>query len=164
MIKIPSVKLVLFIFLRSELNIEFEPSLILEVLILLSSFLRKNNRTLKLTSIATILALYKKYSTNMDVNDIKTMFANELPFLLSENDLHVSQISLNLITFICKSKKVLLVNDLILNQIISLIQSPLLQGVALESCIEFFVTVTKQSFPGLKYRDIVNVSCKTSFF
>ena len=45
----------------------------------------------------------------------------------------------------------------IMTQVLVLIQSPLLQGLALESTIEFFLAVAADNKPGLQYQDIVAV-------
>lgn len=81
----------------------------------------------------------------------------ELPGLLSENDLHISYVALKLATLICNTHGPQLVSTNILNQVLLLIQSPLLQGLALESSIEFFIAIVKHNHPGLQYRDIVSV-------
>ena len=81
----------------------------------------------------------------------------ELPSLLNENDLHISQVALKLITLISKTHGPQLVSSNILQQVLSLIQSPLLQGLALETSIEFFITIVKHNQQGLQYKDLINV-------
>jgi hypothetical protein len=46
----------------------------------------------------------------------------------------------------------------ILNQALLLLRSPLLQGLALESSIEFFITIVMHKQPGLTYKEMVAVS------
>lgn len=54
----------------------------------------------------------------------------ELPALLNETDLHIAQLTLNLLTTIAKLHPVALtrVSDNILPEILVLVKSPLLQG------------------------------------
>jgi cullin-associated NEDD8-dissociated protein 1 len=126
-----------------------------EALPLLASFLRKNYRTLKLTAMNSLLSIYKNYGNHISINELKTIIIVELPALLSENDLHISYVALKLATLICKSHGPSLITSNILNQVLLLIQSPLLQGHALESSIEFFISIVNHRVPGLQYKDIV---------
>ena len=152
---------------------------------LLASFLRKNYRTLKLASINSLLSIYKNYGTYVNIDQLKSIIIIELPALLSENDLHISyvitnyesftplialktlytvciynkkKVALKLSTLICKAHGPSLIASHILNQVLILIQSPLLQGHALESTIDFFISIVSHKQPGLQYRDIVVVS------
>jgi hypothetical protein len=63
-----------------------------------------------------------------------------------------------LATLICKTHGPTLVTPNILNQVLVLVQSPLLQGLALASSIDFFVSIANHKKPGLEYKDIVAVS------
>lgn len=128
-----------------------------DALPLLASFLRKNYRTLKLSSINTLLAIYKNYSEHITLEQLKTILIVELPALLSENDLHISYVALKLASLICKAHGSTVIAHAIMSQVLVLIQSPLLQGHALESTIEFFLAVAADNKPGLKYIDIVTV-------
>ena len=131
-----------------------------EALPLLASFLRKTYRTLKLSSINSLLSIYKNYSNFVSVDQLKSIVIVELPPLLSENDLHISYVALRLCTLICKLHGPSMITPNILNQVIVLVQSPLLQGLALESLIEFFTTIVSHKQPGLKYTDIVSMLSK----
>ena len=129
-----------------------------EALPLLASFLRKNYRTLKLTAINSLLSIYKNYGKYISIEELKAIIIVELPTLLSENDLHISYVALKLATLICKSHGPSLITPNIISQVLMLIQSPLLQGLALESSIEFFISIVNHKIPGLQYKDIVFVS------
>jgi len=131
-----------------------------EALPLIASFLRKNHRTLKLASVNTLLALYKNYSSFMAVEELKSVVIVELPALLSENDLHVSYVALRLCTLICKEHGPGLVAPVVLGQVLLLVKSPLLQGLALEASIEFFTAVLSRDEPGLGFRDLVGMLTK----
>lgn len=83
----------------------------------------------------------------------------EMPPLINENDLHVSQLTLNLLTSISKIHKSCMAtipND-ILPQILILIQSPLLQGGALVALLEFFQALVSIGLPKLGFRDLLQM-------
>lgn len=83
----------------------------------------------------------------------------ELPLLLSEADLHIAQLSLNLLTSIAKLLPNALVNisDHILPEILTLVKSPLLQGAALTSMLELFQALVLANLPGLGYRELLGL-------
>lgn len=64
-----------------------------EALPLLASFLRKNYRTLKLSSINALLSIYKNYSKFISIEELNNIVVVELPGLLSESDLHISYVN-----------------------------------------------------------------------
>jgi cullin-associated NEDD8-dissociated protein 1 len=105
-----------------------------------------------------LLSIYKNYSNFISIEQLKTILIVELPALLSENDLHISYVALKLSTLICKTHGPSLIQSSnILNQVLLLVKSPLLQGLALESSIEFFISIVQHKQPGLEYKDIVFV-------
>ena len=103
------------------------------------------------------MAIYKNYFNFITIDQLKNVVIVELPSLLNENDLHISQVAHKLIKLISKSHRTQLISLNILQQVLSLIQSPLLQGLALETSIEFFITIVNHNQQGLQYKDIVNV-------
>ncbi|RMZ95389.1 cullin-associated NEDD8-dissociated [Brachionus plicatilis] len=140
---------------KVELNVIFP-----EALPLLASFLRKNYRTLKLSSINALLSIYKNYNQCISIDELKKIVIVELPGLLSENDLHISYVALKMASLICQKHGPNLISNEILNQALLLIQSPLLQGLALEQTIEFFIFLVKHKQPGLQYQDLVMMLIK----
>jgi cullin-associated NEDD8-dissociated protein 1 len=87
---------------RSNAKVKLE-SIIPEAIQLLTTFLRKNHRQLKLTTINCLLAIYKNYFNFITIDQLKNVVIVKLPSLLNENDLHISQVALKLITLISKS-------------------------------------------------------------
>lgn len=68
------------------------------------------------------------------------------------------KVALKLSTLICKTHGPSIIQSSnILNQVLLLVKSPLLQGLALESSIEFFISIVAHRKPGLEYKDIVAV-------
>lgn len=124
---------------------------------ILASFLRKNNRALRLSTLQCLDVLVKNYGRGM-----RTMFGNileELPPLISESDLHVSQLSLNLLTSMCCVNPEAMANtrEKILPQLVQLLRSPLLQGAALNAMMEFFQALVATGNPGLRYGDLLTM-------
>ena len=72
--------------------------------------------------------------------------------------------ALKLSTFICKTHGPELIAPNILNQVLLLVRSPLLQGLALESSIEFFISIVHHKHRGLEYKDIIAVFKLTNKF
>lgn len=73
------------------------------------------------------------------------------------------QVALKISTLICQNHGPNLISKDILNQVLLLIQSPLLQGLALEQTIEFFISLVKHKQPGLQYQDLVMVIFRKKF-
>ena len=98
---------------------------------LLGSFLRKNQRALKLSSLVLLDTLVRNYSLAMDPELLNKVIA-ELPVLLNEVDLHIAQLTLTFLTTIAKLHPVALsrIADHILPEILILVKSPLLQGTS----------------------------------
>ncbi|XP_076759288.1 cullin-associated and neddylation-dissociated 1 isoform X1 [Xylocopa sonorina] len=139
--------------LRVDLNQIME-----EAIPILGSFLRKNQRALKLCSLPLLDTLVRNYSSTLHV-DLLDKVTMELPALLNETDLHIAQLTLNLLTTIAKLHPVALtrVSDNILPEILILVKSPLLQGVALNSMLEFFQALVQADIPGLGYRELLSM-------
>ncbi|CAK9808310.1 Cullin-associated NEDD8-dissociated protein 1 [Anthophora quadrimaculata] len=139
--------------LRVDLNQIME-----EAIPILGSFLRKNQRALKLCSLPLLDTLVRNYSATLHA-DLLDKVTTELPALLNETDLHIAQLTLNLLTTIAKLHSVALtrVSDNILPEILVLVKSPLLQGVALNSMLEFFQALVQADIPGLGYRELLSM-------
>lgn len=127
-----------------------------EAIPILGSFLRKNQRALKLCSLPLLDTLMRNYSSALHPHLLDKV-TTELPALLNEADLHIAQLTLNLLTTIAKLHPVALtwVSDNILPEILILVKSPLLQGVALNSMLEFFQALVQADIPGLGYKELL---------
>lgn len=141
----------------SPLNIDLRPILD-EGIPILASFLRKNQRALKLSTLTCLDVLGKNYGPALTTGMIYEMM-KEMPPLISENDLHVSQLTLHLLTSISKIHKSCMASipNEILPQILLLIQSPLLQGGALGSLLEFFQALVATGLPKLGFKDLLQM-------
>ncbi|KZC10543.1 PREDICTED: cullin-associated NEDD8-dissociated protein 1 [Dufourea novaeangliae] len=141
----------------SPLRVDLKP-IMDEAVPILGSFLRKNQRALKLCSLPLLDTLVQNYSSALHV-DLLDKVTTELPALLNETDLHIAQLTLNLLTTIAKLHPVALtrVSDNILPEILVLVKSPLLQGVALTSMLEFYQALVQADIPGLGYRELLSM-------
>lgn len=139
----------------SPLRVDLNP-IINDVIPVLGSFLRKNQRALKLNSLTLLDTLVKNYS--LDPELLRRALCEVQP-LISESDLHVAQLSLVLLTSSAKLQPdaLLGIHEKILPEIMCLVKSPLLQGTALKCTLEFFQALVKANIPGLGYRQILEM-------
>nr|XP_023013763.1 cullin-associated NEDD8-dissociated protein 1 [Leptinotarsa decemlineata] len=118
----------------------------------LALFLRKNQRALKLSTLQLLDCLIKNYHSDMDETFIFPILI-EIPPLLDESDLHIAQWTLIILKSIATYHPVALrdINNLIMPHVLLLVKSPLLQGTALQSMLDFFKSLVKCNLPGLNY-------------
>eukprot|EP00003_Mantamonas_plastica_P001680 TRINITY_DN1118_c0_g1_i7.p1 TRINITY_DN1118_c0_g1~~TRINITY_DN1118_c0_g1_i7.p1 ORF type:complete len:932 (+),score=400.03 TRINITY_DN1118_c0_g1_i7:53-2848(+) len=102
----------------------------------LALFLRKSDRPLKINTLGALDALVTNYSGSMN-SDLTANILEELSPLISDEDLHLSHLAIQLSVSILEADKAALdgINDTILPSIYELIQSPLLQGAAMNSVL-----------------------------
>lgn len=143
----------------SPLHIDIRP-LLPEALPILGGFLRKNQRALKLTTLTLLDRTVNNYSNAMTPELLYTVLC-EIPPLLSESDLHIAQLTLHLLTSIARKQRSALqpagVSSVIMPEVLNLLRSPLLQGAALASLLEFLQALVEfnASGSGLGYRDLL---------
>lgn len=139
----------------SPLKINLRP-ILEESMPILASFLRKNQRALKLGTLTLLDTLVKNYTESL-TQDMINIIMLELPPLISESDLHISQLTMSLLTSISRVHQQPLMNvtDAILPEILVLVRSPLLQGAALNAMLEFFQALVTTRLPGLTYKELL---------
>merc|ERR1719232_1448318 len=122
----------------------------------LSSFLRKNQRALKLSTLVLLDTMVKNYSTSLALDTLSPVLA-ELPPLVSETDLHIAQLTLTLLTSISMHHRQAIptIQKTVLPEVLKLAESPLLQGAALAAMLEFFKSVVSAGVPGLAHNDLL---------
>ncbi|XP_065605527.1 cullin-associated NEDD8-dissociated protein 1-like [Cyrtonyx montezumae] len=134
----------------SPLKIDLRP-ILREGFPILASFLRKNQRALKLSTLAALDVLVKNYSDSLQPAMIESVLT-ELPALISENDMHVSQVAIAFLTTLAKlyPSCISKITGSVLAEIFQLVHSPLLQGGALSAIIDFFqaLVLTKAATVG----------------
>lgn len=136
-------------FLKNEIRSLFQVNCYLfqdKAIPILASFLRKNQRALKLSTLTLLDTLVQNYSHYL-YNELLLSVIKELPPLLTEADLHIAQLTLVLLTSIARVHPGALqdIQGSILPEILILVKSPLLQGAALDSMLEFFQVSFKLS-------------------
>ncbi|XP_014246740.1 cullin-associated NEDD8-dissociated protein 1 isoform X2 [Cimex lectularius] len=142
----------------SPLKIDLRP-ILTDGVPLLGSFLRKNQRALKLSTLSLLDTLVNHYSSTLNLNLLEKVKV-ELPPLLSESDLHIAQLTLVLLTSIAKLQPTAL-SDLnkpfMLPEILTLAKSPLLQGGALASLLDFLEALAVANLPGLNNKRLLEM-------
>lgn len=123
----------------SSLKIDLASLLAGDTLQVLAGFLRKNQRALKLATLLLFDTLVRNYHQHLNPGNLQPVLV-ELPPLLSESDLHIAQLTLNLLTSIARLQRGCLatVTSTSLPHVLRLAQSPLLQGAALSAMLDFF--------------------------
>jgi cullin-associated NEDD8-dissociated protein 1 len=141
----------------SQLCINLSP-ILNDVIPALGSFLRKNQRALKLNSLTLLETLVNNYANCFDARLLQKAIS-ELPPLLSESDLHVAQLSLVLLTTTARKQPQALmeVHEAILKEVMNLVKSPLLQGTALTCTLNLFQALVQANLPGLTYRYLLQM-------
>ncbi|KAL7644980.1 UNVERIFIED_CONTAM: hypothetical protein RMT77_004797 [Armadillidium vulgare] len=139
----------------SPLRIDLK-SILAESFPILGSFLRKNQRALKLATLTLLDALVNNYYTSITPPMLEKVLI-ELPGLVTETDLHVAQLSLTLLTSIATLHKESLRNfvQAFMPCILNLVKSPLLQGGALKSMQDLFEAIVKVEVAGLSYKNLL---------
>ncbi|VDP09421.1 unnamed protein product [Heligmosomoides polygyrus] len=115
-----------------------------------TDFLRKNSRALRIGTLHLIEALLlRKDVPAMDSEDLSQIFA-ELPPLIRESDLQISQLSLRCITVGLEAYPARVAPHLtpILAAVIHLSQSALLQGATLQASLDMIETLVSNPVPG----------------
>ena len=110
-----------------------------------STFLRKNDRALKQAALTTLTALIASYSSSIRP-DLYEIVTKELSALVSSDELHLTHLSLQLCSCMvvhAPAQAIPQVHTHVLPKCIILLQSPLLQGVALSSLKQLYSTLVK---------------------
>ena len=154
----------------SELKIDLRP--ILEAsLDVLATFLRKNQRALKLSTLTLLNILVCNYASAISAKSLNVILA-ELPPLLNESDLHIAQLTMDLMTSISKFQH----NMVVLGpEVYALAQSPLLQvscsfpppktipnpsffkGGALNAMMSLFQAVATPNRPKYSHNELIDL-------
>ncbi|XP_030633653.1 cullin-associated NEDD8-dissociated protein 2 [Chanos chanos] len=139
----------------SPLKIDLRP-ILTESIPILASFLRKNQRALKLSTLTALNMIVMNYSDSLKPPMIESVL-NELPALIDESDMHVSQVAIMLLTCIAKvcPSSLSKIGGAVLPEVLNLVHSPLLQGGALGSILEFFQALVLTKANNMNYSDLL---------
>ncbi|XP_057661547.1 cullin-associated NEDD8-dissociated protein 1 isoform X2 [Diorhabda carinulata] len=138
--------------------LEIELPILPEAMPILGLFLRKNQRALKLTTLQLINCLITNYHDDLNETLLHPIVV-EIPPLLDESDLHIAQWTLIILKSIAvyHPRALQNINDTIMPQIMVLVKSPLLQGTALQSMLDFFKALVQSNLPGLNYDSLLRL-------
>lgn len=139
----------------SPRKIDLRP-ILTEGIPILGSFLRKNQRALKLNTITALNVIVGNYSDSFKPPMIESILM-EIPGLIQESDMHISQLAITLITCVAKVCPTSLskIGGTILPEVLNLIHSPLLQGGALNSILDFFRVLVSTKANNMSYNDLL---------
>ncbi|XP_053576746.1 cullin-associated NEDD8-dissociated protein 1 [Bombina bombina] len=139
----------------SPLKVDLRP-LLKDALPILASFLRKNQRALRLGTLSALGVLVKNYSDCLKPPMVDPLLG-ELPTLLAESDMHVAQVTVDFLIILVTAHPASLpkLAPCVLPQLFQLVHSPLLQGGALTSILSFLRALVQSHTPHLGYAEIL---------
>lgn len=139
----------------SPLKIDLS-SILPESLSVLGSFLRKNQRALKLCTLACLTTLVTHHGASIKPAALEPVLS-ELPALVDESDMHVSQVSITLLTCMAKASPSSLakISSSVLPGVFRLVHSPLLQGGALVAILDFLQALVQSKTSNLGYSQLL---------
>lgn len=119
----------------------------------LSTFLRKANRALRQSSLATLGVIVKNYGSDKKATDLFKPLLSELSSLVSDSDLHLTHLALNLAALIVQvhPASAAIVGTEIVPKTKDLLRSNLLQGSALDSLLVLYSELVKSNSKGFEY-------------
>ncbi|XP_074508619.1 cullin-associated NEDD8-dissociated protein 1-like [Sebastes fasciatus] len=131
-------------------------SILPETLSVLGSFLRKNQRALKLGTLACLTSLVTHHSASIKTAALEPVLS-ELPALVDESDMHVSQVSVTLLTCMAKAcpSSLAKISSSVLPGVFRLVHSPLLQGGALAAILDFLQALVLSKTSNLGYSQLL---------
>lgn len=127
----------------------------------LASFLRKNNRPLKHATLVTLNSIVRSYSANLTAK-LYDSIIEELSALVSDSDLQLARLALDLATNVLNaSKATTTIDKFCIPKCLELLQSSLLQGYTLDALLNLMSVVVKSlGFASLFNRVLATVEGK----
>jgi len=128
----------------SKLRVDLTP-ILSESITVLTSFLRMANRQFKQSSLSALGVIVKNYGGEKKASDLFKTVISELAPLLNDSDLHLTHLALSLATSMIQvqSSSVPNVTKDLLPATLNIIKSSLLQGLALDSLLNFLSELVK---------------------
>eukprot|EP01133_Synstelium_polycarpum_P020468 gene20468-24560_t len=132
---------------------------------LLSTFLRKNNRSLKQTTIVVLNDIAVHNPNAITLAQLPNILT-ELASNINESDLQLTHLSFIFYQNLLKSQPAAgwsqLVKEKLLPPTLLLLKSSLLQGVALDSLLTLFKIITGLNEAGITYNDLMAILMETA--
>jgi len=141
----------------SDAKVNMDP--ILEVSVQkMASFLRRVDRSLKTNSIYTLSSLVTNFGTTPAFKGLHVTIIEELSRLVTEVDLHLSQLALSLAARVLQAdpSTAETVKGLLYPQALKLIQSSLLQGQALDALTNLFAQLVRGKYTCFTFKEMLD--------
>ncbi|XP_037658282.1 cullin-associated NEDD8-dissociated protein 2 isoform X1 [Choloepus didactylus] len=154
--RLPTVK-ALTLVAASPLQLNLQP-ILAEALPVLASFLRKNQRALRLATLAALDALAQSQGLSLPPPAIRAVLA-ELPALLSESDMHVAQLAVDFLATVTQAQPASLaeVSGPVLAELLRLLRSPLLPAGVLAAAEGFLQALVGTHPPCVDYTELISL-------
>ncbi|XP_054585844.1 cullin-associated NEDD8-dissociated protein 2 isoform X2 [Eptesicus fuscus] len=154
--RLPAVK-ALTLVARSPLQLDLQP-ILAESLPILASFLRKNQRALRLATLAALDALAQRQGLSLPPSAVRVVLA-ELPALVSESDMHVAQLAVDFLTTVTQAQPASLaeVSGPVLSELLQLLRSPLLPAGVLAAAQGFLQALVGTRPPCVNYAKLMGL-------
>ncbi|KAL4716046.1 hypothetical protein ACJJTC_002811 [Scirpophaga incertulas] len=140
----------------SPLRIDLRP-ILTDAVPILGSFLRKNQRALKLSTLVLLDTLVQNYSNDISI-ELLSKVLMEVPPLVCEADLHCAQTALMLVRGACMRRPAALTAEArhaLTPNILALAKSPLLQGGALKAMLGVLSALVSADVAGCSRRELL---------
>ncbi|KAG3295140.1 putative cullin associated and neddylation dissociated 2 (putative) [Ictidomys tridecemlineatus] len=154
--RLPAVK-ALTLVARSPLRLDMQP-ILAEALPILATFLRKNQRALRLATLAALDALAQSQGLHLPPSAVRAVLA-ELPALVSESDMHVAQLAVDFLATVTQAQpaSVAEVSGPVLAELLGLLRSPLLPAGVLVAAEGFLQALVGTRPPCVDYAELIDL-------
>ncbi|XP_064352301.1 cullin-associated NEDD8-dissociated protein 2 isoform X2 [Camelus dromedarius] len=138
-------------------EIDLRP-ILAEALPILASFLRKNQRALRLATLAALDALARSQGLSLPPPAVRAVLA-ELPALVSESDMHVAQLAVDFLATMAHAQPAALaeVSGPVLSELLRLLRSPLLPAGVLAAAEGFLQALVGPRPPCVDYAKLIGL-------
>lgn len=128
-----------------------------EALTELAAFLRQANRQLKQASLRALAVLVKSYGADIKSQQYEAVL-NESVNLISDVDLHLTHLALRLLETVISVDKdsINVVQAKLYPHILALVQSPVLQGLALESLLALYSALVAADHKKFGFQELLD--------
>ncbi|XP_004395704.1 PREDICTED: cullin-associated NEDD8-dissociated protein 2 isoform X3 [Odobenus rosmarus divergens] len=152
--RLPAVKALTLVAV-SPLRLDLQP-VVAEALPILASFLRKNQRALRLATLAALDALAQSQGLSLPPAAVQAVLA-ELPALVSESDMHVAQLAVDFLATVTQAQPASLakVSGPVLSELLRLLRSPLLPAGVLAAAEGFLQALVGTRPPCVDYEELI---------
>uniref|UniRef100_A0A2K5N1I2 Cullin associated and neddylation dissociated 2 (putative) n=1 Tax=Cercocebus atys TaxID=9531 RepID=A0A2K5N1I2_CERAT len=154
--RLPAVKALTLVAV-SPLQLDLQP-ILAEALPILASFLRKNQRALRLATLAALDALAQSRGLSLPPSAVQAVLA-ELPALVNESDMHVAQLAVDFLATVTQAQPASLVevSGPVLSELLRLLRSPLLPAGVLAAAEGFLQALVGTRPPCVDYAKLISL-------